>query len=110
MERAIDLEYRCFFEYNRDYYSYYELLQVYRNPAGEPFRKWFTDKFRELLSRIKRDSADVSTEDLKEFPAAAGRAIEYGFYRNKEEAAAVYFEAMMKNRLPFQPGDMPANL
>ena len=91
MERAIDLEYRCFFEYNRDYYSYYELLQVYRNPAGEPFRKWFTDKFRELLSRIKRDSADVSTEDLKEFPVAAGRAIEYGFYRNKEEAAAAIF-------------------
>lgn len=90
MERAIDLEYRCFFEYNRDYYSYYELLQVYRNPAGEPFRKWFTDKFRELLSRIKRDSADVSTEDLKEFPVAAGRAIEYGFYRNKEEAAAIF--------------------
>ena len=27
MERAVSLEDRCFFEYEREYYSYYELLQ-----------------------------------------------------------------------------------
>lgn len=110
MERAVSLEDRCFFEYEREYYSYYELLQGYREIWGEPFRDWFAEKFRKLLDDVETASEDMSTEDLKEFPKAAGRAIERRIYEGKEEVIVLYLKAMMKNGLPFQLGDLPVSL
>lgn len=110
MERAVSLEDRCFFEYDREYYSYYELLQGYREIWGEPFRDWFAEKFRKLLDDVETASEDMSTEDLKEFPKAAGKAIERRLYEGKEEVIVLYLKAMMKNGLPFQLGDLPVSL
>lgn len=96
MERAVSLEDRCFFEYEREYYSYYELLQGYREIWGEPFRDWFAEKFRKLLDDVETASEDMSTEDLKEFPKAAGKAIERRLYEGKEEVIVLYLKSMMK--------------
>ena len=77
---------------------------------GEPFRDWFAEKFRKLLDDVETASEDMSTEDLKEFPKAAGRAIERRIYEGKEEVIVLYLKAMMKNGLPFQLGDLPVSL
>ncbi len=47
---------------------------------------------------------------MKEFPKAAGKAIERRIYEGKEEVIVLYLKAMMKNGLPFQLGDLPVSL